>query len=398
MHGIWLALVCSFSMLYQTFWALVFGFTASGIIQAYGARLNVARRFGDHRARTVARSSLWGAVSSSCSYAASSIAKSLVDQGSDFTTAMVFMVASTNLVVDLGVVIWALLGGTFALGEVLGGIVMIVGLTLLLPRTVRPPRRKPLLVNSPSPQIPSASRATFGDAAGFVVGDVTMVRYELLFGFLVAGACAQFVPASLWHHFFWLHHGMWSDLENVVLAPLIAAASFVCSVGNIPLAAALWRGGLSVGGTLAFIYADLLTIPLILMYKKYYGRAVTIRLVASLWFVMSASGLVVQAVLSLVHLTPSLRVLEAAGNFQQVTWTTVLDLLALLMLAIVYLAYRRRSRQPGSEAFAKDPICGMQVAVATASVRHQHDGVTYYFCCEGCRESFVKKLVGGEKS
>ena len=373
-------------MLYDTFWALVLGFTTSGLIQAFGSRRAIAQRFGSHTPRTIVRASIWGALSSSCSYAASAIAKSLYDKGSDFTTAIVFMVASTNLVVDLGLVLWSLMGWRFAAAEVVGGILMITLLALVLPRVLRTMMTRPVALVAPDDE-----PTTLYDAAAFTLGDLTMVRSELIIGFLVAGACAELIPAQAWRDLFLVHHGMVGALENVVSGPVLAALSFVCSVGNIPLANALWHQGLSFGGTLSFIYADLLTIPLMAIYASYYGPRVTRRLVLTFWFVMSLTGLLTQALFDALHLSPHRSDHVAAPNFHLSAVTTTLNVIALVALAGVVVVARRGRRRTPSARYATDPICGMNVTIATASATAAVDGVTYYFCAPGCRDAFLRK-------
>ena len=387
LHHLGRALLSSWSMLYETFWALVLGFSISGLIQAFGARQAIAQRLGDHRPRTIARASLWGALSSSCSYAASAIAKSLYDKGSDFTTSMVFMIASTNLVVDLGLVLWTLMGWRFAVAELVGGCIMVALLTVVLPRvmgTLTP-------TASPEEATEEVEPSTWYDAADFAVGDLMMVRVELVVGFLVAGAFAELLPVSLWHTLFLVHHGVVGTIVNAVVGPVIAALSFVCSVGNIPLANALWHQGLSFGGTLSFIYADLLTIPLLAIYAAFYGPRITRRLVICFWFVMSVTGLLTEALATALHAVPRRGDHVIAPNVHLSVVTTLLNALAFVVLLGVIVIARRGRFRARSTRFAIDPICGMNVTIARASVTVERDGVQYYFCCPGCRDAFVKK-------
>ena len=373
-------------MLFDTFWALVLGFTTSGLIQAFGSRQAIADRLGDHRPRTIARASFWGAVSSSCSYAASAIAKSLYDKGSDFTTSMVFMVASTNLVVDLGLVLWTLMGWRFAVAEIVGGVIMIALLTLVLPRVVR------TMKTQESPPVTEDNEpSTIYDAAAFTLGDLTMLRVELVVGFLVAGACAQLVPDAAWRFLFLTHHGLLGTLENAVIGPVIAAVSFVCSVGNIPLANALWHQGLSFSGTLSFISADLLTIPLLAIYVAFYGPRVTRRLALAFWFVMSATGLLTEALFGALGLVPHRSDHAITPNLHLSVITTTLNVVALVVLVAVLVIARQGRKRPASTRYAGDPICGMNVTIATASTTADVGGERYYFCCPGCRDSFLKK-------
>ncbi len=378
-------------MLYETFWALVIGFSISGIIQAFGSSLLIVEKLGKHNVPSVTRAGFLGAISSSCSYAASSIAKSLFDKGADFTTSMVFMFASTNLVFDLGLAIWALLGWKFAVAELIGGVVMIVLLAIFLPLAVPTSKTLELRNTSKKSSGSSTSKPTLFDAAGFTMGDLMMLRFELIGGFLVAGFFDKLIPVSFWNAFFIAKGGAVAAIENALIGPVISAFSFVCSVGNIPLAAALWNKGISFGGTISFIFADLLTIPLILIYKKFFGAKITVRLVLVFWFVMSLSGLITQALFNALGATPMRMSMGQMQSHFANNANTWLNAVALLVLIAVYVTYKVGQRRPASESFAKDPICGMQVAVSTASAVLELGDETYYFCCDGCKQKFASQ-------
>ena len=378
----------SWWMFFDTFWALVLGFTISGAIQAFTSREKALATLGNHRAKTVAKASFLGAISSSCSYAASAIAKSLIDKGSDFTTAIVFMFASTNLVFELGLVMWTLLGWQFALAEFIGGAIMIALLTVALPRLKIQRRPRPLQMAS---DISTTTRSTWRDAAGFTVGDLTMVRFELVIGFLVAGLADTLIPISWWHHLFLSDHGLLSTIENVVLGPFIAFISFVCSVGNVPLAAALWNSGISFGGTISFIFADLVALPLVLIYRKFYGAKLTVKLVAIFWFTMSISGFLTERIFNVLNLLPTKRALVPHASRIGNNFTSWLNLFALALSAIIFWLYLTRSKAEDSP-YAKDPICGMQVEKAMAAAIFEHEGTRYYFCAPSCMESFKSSV------
>ena len=284
-----------FFMFWATLWALIFGFTLLGVVQAFVSRHEMQRAMGDHRPGTVLRTGFLGAASSSCSYAATALAKSLFQRGADFTTAMVFMVASSNLVIALGVVLWLLIGWQFALAEFVGGAIMITLFVLVAPHVFpaaelesarnrlearaavqgRPGGSEEAEPEALGLAARLRSKARWADAAGYAVSDVTMLRRELLIGYLVAGVLAVAVPSSAYDVVFLSGHGALTELENVIVGPLVAFISFVCSIGNVPLAAALVKGGLSFGGTVAFVFADLITVPLVMVviYGKFYGRA-----------------------------------------------------------------------------------------------------------------------------
>ena len=379
----------SWWMFFDTFWALVIGFAISGAIQAFTSREKALASLGNHKPKTIIKASFLGAISSSCSYAASAISKSLVEKGADFTTAIVFMFASTNLVFELGLVMWTLLGWQFALAEFIGGFIMIALLTLILPK-LKIPRHIRLLAmaDDSKPEV----KSTWHDAAGFTIGDLTMVRTELVVGFLVAGLADTLIPISWWHHLFLSGHGVLSTLENVILGPFIAFISFVCSVGNVPLGAALWNSGISFGGTISFIFADLVALPLVLIYKKFYGTKLSLKLVAVFWFTMSLSGFLTEKIFDLLGALPKHHALVAHASRIGNNFTSWMNLIALLLSIAIIGLYLTRNKGEDSP-YAKDPICGMQVEKATAAAVFEHDGVTYYFCAPGCMESFKKSVT-----
>ncbi len=370
-------------MFWETLWPLVLGFGLSGAVQAFVSRDAMRRSLGDHRPAAVARASLFGMASSSCSYAASAMAKSLFVKGADFVAANVFMFASTNLVVELGIVLLVLMGWQFAVSELVGGVVMIVLLTLVgglwlrgrkvvaaRERLQREQRSGHDHVHGP-PDDSSLqhepwrarlrSKAGWADAATYTMSDLTMLRRELVIGYVVAGFLATLVPAHLWSTLFLQGHGFWTSLENVVVGPFIALVSFVCSVGNVPLAAALWKGGISFGGVVAFIFADLITIPLLLVYRRYYGWRLMLRMLALFWLVMSAAGIATEGIFLAAGLVPSTRPAHLVATELQWNYTTVLNILFLGAFALLYWAYRNRARLGGSQGRAVDPVGGIKV-------------------------------------
>ncbi|MDQ2883876.1 MAG: permease [Actinomycetota bacterium] len=396
----------AFSMFWETLWALVLGFGLSGAVQAFVSRGQMRRVLGDHRPATVGRAGFLGMVSSSCSYAAAALAKSLFARGADFTASMVFMFASTNLVVELGIVLWLLLGWQFALAEFVGGTIMIVLLALVLPRVI--PRRDAedarTRLNTGRREADDApddgeqrrplaerirSRAGWSDAAGYTISDLTMLRKELLIGFLVAGFATVLVPTGVWQSLFLTGHGFWSSLENVALGPLLAILAFVCSIGNVPLAAALWVGGISFGGVISFVFADLITLPLLLIYRKYYGTRLTLRLLAVFWAVMSISGLATEYLFAALHLVPIGHPQTVAMGGVTWNYTTILNIIALAVFAVLYWLYHNRERFGGGSGYAQDPVCGMQVETAAAPAKAVHGGRQFSFCSDHCQARFT---------
>ena len=389
-------------MFWQTLWPLVLGFGLSGMVQAFASRDGLRRRLGTHGPAATARASAYGMASSSCSYAASAMAKSLFANGADFVTSLVFMFASTNLVVELGLVLIVLLGWQFAASEFVGGAIMIVLLVLLASRVLVGPHieeRRARLANRDhahdahdahdvhDAQTPTSSirtRAGWADAARYTLADLTMLRWEMLIGYALAGLLATAVPASWWSVVFLRGHGFWTSVENAVVGPLIAIVSFVCSVGNIPLAAALWHGGISFGGVVSFVFADLITLPLLLVYRRYYGTRTMLRMLAVFWAVMSAAGLATEGLFAWWHLIPTTR--SGATVEVRISWdaTTWLNLVFLLVLGALWWVAHPREGSRGGSGYAIDPICGMQVRTATAPARVVAGDTTVYFCSDRC--------------
>jgi uncharacterized membrane protein YraQ (UPF0718 family)/YHS domain-containing protein len=408
--AVWIAdigrsLRAAFFMFWVTLWPLILGFGLSGAVQAFISRDAMQRRLGDHRPPAVTRASVYGMVSSSCSYAASALSKSLFVKGADFIAANVFMFASTNLVIELGIVLAVLMGWQFAASEFVGGIIMIVllvavGSLYLRGRLVVQARQR--LEDEESHVHPSEdaalerepwrqrlrSKSGWADASAYTMSDLTMIRKELVIGYVVAGFLATLVPTSVWNAVFLHGHGFWTSLENVVVGPFIAIISFVCSVGNVPLAAALWHGGISFGGVISFIFADLIAFPLLLIYRRFYGTRLALRMLAVFWAVMSTAGLITEGIFRAAGLVPTTRpatVVPAHFSFDYTTW---LNIVFLVLFAVLYWTYRNRARFGAGQGYANDPVCGMQVEVLHAPATVVRDGTTTYFCSDHCATRF----------
>ncbi|MFN2452274.1 MAG: permease [Candidatus Dormibacteria bacterium] len=396
-----------FFMFWETLWALILGFTLSGAVQAFVGRGEMERVLGGDDARSLGRATFLGTVSSSCSYAATAMAKSLFSKGANFTAALVFMIASTNLVIELGIVLALLIGWQFTASEFVGGLLMIALLAVVarftLPRdAVAAARARLRAVGDDSEDGSLAgvdvrlplrarlrSRGGWADAASYTMADLTMLRREMVIGFTVAGFLAVLVPDAVWSHVFITGHGFWTSLENVVVGPLIAILSFVCSIGNVPLAAALWKGGISFGGVVSFIFADLITLPLLAIYRRYYGTRLTVWILASFWLVMSVAGLLVEGLFSLLHLVPSTRPTQIAPTSFALNYTMVLNVLFIAAFAVLYWLHRNRERLGGSSGYARDVVCGMQVERSNAPARRRQQGATFHFCSDRCAERFA---------
>jgi uncharacterized protein len=360
----------SILMFWSTFWALALGFTVSGFVQARVPRAAMRGSLGARRPGAISKALGMGMASSSCSYAAASIARSLFEGGADFVVAIVFMVASTNLVVELGVVLVVLLGWQFLAAQLAGGLVMIALLALLggfvftskVLDGVRD-RRQVQGRSQPdetvqavddtgseddSPAHPDAATVLgrsghpWRDAADRAVADASMLRTELVIGFLAAGALAVLVPTQAWSWFFVHGHGPWTSLENAVVAPATAMLSCVCSIGNVPLAAALWSKGVSFGGVVAFVFADLVALPLVFTYRRLYGTRIAVRLTLVLYVLAVIAGLVTDGLFTLFGLVPHGRTLHLHGNL----WdpTTLLNVVMGVVAAAEWWVARGRTR------------------------------------------------------
>jgi YHS domain-containing protein/uncharacterized membrane protein YraQ (UPF0718 family) len=402
----------AFFMFWDTLWPLIFGFGLSGVVQAFVSRSQMQHVMGDHHPRTLAVASILGAASSSCSYAASAMAKSLFQKGADFTTAMVFMLASTNLVIELGLVLWILIGWQFALSEYVGGIIMIGLLAVLArfffrPALVQQARQhlaERSLAAAGADEAPDASGeqpvalarrlrspAAWADAASFTMADLVMLRKEMIIGYLVAGFLAVMVPTSLWNAIFFHGHGVATSIENVIVGPLIAILSFVCSIGNVPLAAALWKGGIGFGGVVSFIFADLITLPLLLIYRRFYGWAMTLRILAAFWLVIAIAGLATEYLFAWAHLVPAVHPAEIVQPSFQWNYTTYLNIVFLVVFGVLFWLSRNRERLGGGTRYAIDPVCGMQVEKSLAPAMTARGAGAIYFCSDRCRDRFVVK-------
>ena len=422
----------AFFMFWETFWALVLGFALSGAVQAFVSRGQMQRVMGRRGPAALTRSSLLGMASSSCSYAASALAKSLFQRGADFTAAMVFMFASTNLVAELGIVLWLLIGWQFTLAEFVGGGIMIVLLGVLVPRLV--PRRLVTAARERldrdsadrdsadrdsadrggpaedaggdhqagchqrvAQMLPDGSdslawrlrqRSRWADAAGYTISDLTMLRREIIIGFVVAGFAAVAVPADFWNAVFLHGHGPLTMIENAIVGPFVAIISFVCSVGNVPLAAALWKDGISFGGVVAFIFADLISLPLLFIYRKLYGGQLTLRLLGVFWLVMSVAGLLTELIAKAAGIIPQARPASIAPEHLSWNYTTILNIVFGFVLAAIYWLHRSKERFGGGQDVARDPVCGMQVDMHHPGAVLRGGGQATYFCSEHCRDRY----------
>ncbi len=385
-------------MAWEVWWALVLGFTLSGIVQAWVPRERLERALGGRGPREVGLATVLGAASSSCSYAAIAIARAVFARGASLASAMAFQFASTNLVFELGIVLWLFLGWRFTLAELVGGLVLIVllwgALTLLVSRSREEEVRAHAAAAEGGHQHHMAgggelplrrkvvSLQAWSDVAHNVRGDWQMLWKEIAAGFLVAGYVAT-LPMDVFNGLFLTDAPAPLRIaENVVVGPVVAALAFVCSVGNVPLAAVLWAGGISFGGVVAFLFADLIIVPIVSYYRKAYGGRFAALLTAAMFGTMVAAALIVEGVFSLAGLVPSHRPSVDSIVERPVGWsyTSILDLVfAVVFVALLALTVRRG---------AVDPVCGMTVDRHSGGPTSVHDGRTVHFCSAHCKHSF----------
>ncbi len=395
----------SFLMAWEVWWALVFGFAISAIVQAWVPRERIQAALGGSGPKSIATATGLGAASSSCSYAAIAIGKSLFQKGASAASALAFQFASTNLVVELGIVIWVLIGWQFTLAEFLGGLVMIVVMSVLLrvfvSRRLEDEAREHaqdadtghqhhMAGNELTIRQKLTSVEAWSDVAHNFRNDWLMLWKEITIGFLLAGFIGL-LGNSFFNGLF-IHHANHTvrTLENVVLGPIVAMLSFVCSVGNIPLAAVLWSGGISFAGVLAFIFADLIVLPILMIYRKYYGTKFAVRIVALMFVTMIIAALIIDAVFGGIGLIPHVR--PTRGDIfgsVKVDYKLFTNILGFVIFAALFGLTMRRG--------ATDPVCGMQVDRGKATTI-DFNGQTFYVCSDHCLHAFQanpEKYVSG---
>jgi len=367
------------AMTWEILWALILGFALSAVVQAVVRKSSIVRLLGDDRPRTLAVSSVLGAASSSCSYAAVALARSLIRKGANFTAAMAFEIASTNLVVELGVIMALLIGWQFTVAEFVGGPIMIVLVAVLfrlfvrekLLRAARDQAERGLAGSMEghaamdmSVRSPGSFWRRLGSTEGFTavshifVMEWAAILRDLVVGLLLAGAIGAWVPESLWQAFFLTDHSVLSALWGPIVGPVVSVLSFVCSIGNVPLAAVLWNGGISFGGVIAFIYADLLILPILNIYRKYYGARMALVLFGVFYAAMVGAGYLVELLFGATGLIPddrTAKVTEATISWNYTTWLNIafLVLAAALVVRFVRTGGLGMLRRMGGEPVAE---------------------------------------------
>jgi uncharacterized membrane protein YraQ (UPF0718 family) len=362
-HELWLALSFAFGMTWEVLWALILGFGLSAIVQAVVSKREMRRLLPDDSPETLLVATGLGAASSSCSYASVALARSLFRKGANFTAAMIFEVASTNLVIELGIIMALLLGWRFVLGEFIGGPLMIVLIAVIFRLFLKRQLVEEARAEADKGRLGSMeghaemdmtvggegswwqrlrTSAGLTATANYFVMDWAAVARDIFGGLLIAGALAAWVSDSFWRSLFFEHHATLAKFWGPLIGPGVAIISFVCSIGNVPLAAVLWNGGISFGGVLAFIFADLLILPILDIYRRYYGWRMAGFIFATFYATMATAGLVVEFLFQGFGLQPTAR--NAKVIMAHVSWnvTTYLNIVFIAIGALLVWRYFRR--------------------------------------------------------
>ena len=388
LHALGHALAISGTMTWEILWALILGFGLSAVVQAVVRRSTIVGLLGGDGPRALAIAAGLGAASSSCSYAAVALARSLFRKGASFTAAMTFEIASTNLVVELGVILALLLGWQFTLAEFVGGPVMIVLVAVLFRLFLRQRLIEAARIQAAKGLAGSMEghaamdMAVGGDGSAwhrlrspqaftsvsriFVMEWAAVIR-DIVIGLLIAGAVGAWVPDSFWRHLFLTGHPALSQIWGPLIGPVVSLLSFVCSVGNVPLAAVLWNGGISFGGVVAFLFADLIIVPILVIYRKYYGARMMLLILAAFYVAMAAAGYLTELIFGGLGLVPGerhARVLEASVQWN---YTTVLNIVFLALAAALLFRFVRSGGLPMLAMMGGPP------ADDQGEGHHQHD-------------------------
>ena len=366
LNSIGQALFVSFSMFWEILWPLILGFTLSAIVQSVVSHNAMAKTLGCEGPKCLTFATLYGIASSSCSYAAVALARSIFQKGASFVSSMAFELASTNLVIELGIILFVILGWQFTAAEYFGGIVMVILIGLIFRMTLTPKLVEMARVNADKGLLGRMeghaamdmslsegsffsrlfSRKGFTAVSNVFVMDWASVWVDIALGLLIAGALATWVPDSFWNAFFFSNNPTISKIIGPLVGPLVAIVSFVCSIGNVPLAAVLWKGGISFGGVVSFIFADLIILPILDIYRKYYGWKVMGYILLTFYVTMAAAGYVVEFVFGALGIIPTNRNVVAITEGVSWNYTTVLNIIFLVLAAILVIRFIRTGGLP----------------------------------------------------
>ncbi|WP_262174591.1 permease [Haloarcula laminariae] len=434
--GTFESLRIGFGFLWTAAWAIIMGLIITSLVQVYVSKERMARVLGEETIVGVTKATLFGAASSGCSFGAIAIGKGLFKKGAHVVNVLAFMFASTNLIVELGLMILILLGWEFLVAELLGGVILIgvmaVLVHLTLPENLFDEVRQELndrdhdhgitedptcgmegkdefsLVTDGGETLKFCSEGcmeTYEQEAAssggwreellswggwYKVGNQyrkewSMIWKDVVAGFLISGFVIVFVPQSVWNKLFLQGEGVLVSAENAIMGVAIAVISFVGSMGNVPFAVALWGGGISFAGVIAFVYADLITIPVLNVYRKYYGWKVMLYILGVFFVTMAFTGFLMEELFNALGIVPDLAGGETATEqtYFELNYTFYLNVIAFALSGFLLYVYRRGLGAPGQY---RDPVCGMRTDDSGPSL--SHDGETYYFCSERCKQSF----------
>ncbi|EMA21487.1 permease [Haloarcula marismortui] len=434
--GVVEALRIGVGFLWTAAWAIIMGLTITSLVQVYVSKERMADVLGDGDLTGLTKATAFGAASSGCSFGAVAIGKGLFKKGAHAVNFLAFMFASTNLIVELGLMILILLGWEFLVAELLGGLILIAVMAVIvhftLPETLFDEVRTTLnerdrasgATEDPTCGMEGTDEYTLTTDGGetlqfcsegcmetylqttssrggwreellswggwYKIGNQyrkewSMIWKDVIAGFLVSGFVIVFVPQWVWNTLFVQGDGLLVTAENAIMGVAIAVVSFVGSMGNVPFAVALWGGGISFAGVIAFVYADLITIPVLNVYRKYYGWKVMLYILGVFFVTMAFTGFLMELLFDAFGIVPDLAGGETATEqtYFQLNYTFYLNLIAFALSGFLLYVYRRGLGAPGQY---RDPVCGMRTDEAGSSA--SHEGTTYYFCSQTCRDAF----------
>ncbi|TKX60469.1 YHS domain-containing protein [Halorubrum sp. ASP1] len=437
-EGIFEALRIGVGFLWTAAWAIIMGLTITSLVQVYVSKERMAQVLGDGDLSGLTKATAFGAASSGCSFGAVAIGKGLFKKGAHAVNFLAFMFASTNLIVELGLMILILLGWEFLLAELLGGLILIAVMAVIvhltLPENLFDQVRETLnerdreagVTEDPTCGMEGKDEYTLTTDGGetlkfcsegcmetyrqetssrggwrdellswggwYKIGNQyrkewSMIWKDIVAGFLISGFVIVFVPQWVWNTLFIQGDGLLVTAENAIMGVTIAVLSFVGSMGNVPFAVALWGGGVSFAGIIAFVYADLITIPVLNVYRKYYGWKIMLYILGVFFVTMAFTGFLMELLFDALGIVPDLAGGETATEqtYFKLNYTFYLNLIAFALSGFLLYVYRRGLGAPGQY---RDPVCGMRTDDSEPSATH--DGETYYFCSQTCKETFEK--------
>ncbi|WP_302080552.1 permease [Salinibaculum rarum] len=439
LNGVLESLRIGVGFLWTAAWAIIMGLTITSLVQVYVSKEQMASVLGDGDLSGLTKATAFGAASSGCSFGAVAIGKGLFKKGAHAVNFLAFMFASTNLIIELGLMILILLGWEFLVAELLGGLILIAVMAVIvhltLPENLFDEVRETLnerdresgVTEDPTCGMEGTDEHTLETDGGetlkfcsagcmetyrqeksshggwreellswggwYKIGNQyrkewSMIWTDIIAGFLISGFVIVFIPQWVWETLFIQGDGLLVTAENAIMGVTVAVISFVGSIGNVPFAVALWTGGVSFAGVIAFVYADLITIPVLNVYRKYYGWKVMLYILSVFFVTMAFSGFLMELLFDALDIVPNLAGGETATEktYFKLDYTFYLNLIAFAFSGFLLYVYRRGLGAPGQY---RDPVCGMRTNDEGASA--SHDGATYHFCSKTCKRTFEEE-------